>query len=631
MGVRTANPATTETVSPTARVGSLLAAWYAPGFVDTLGDRLLLCDTSGNRPLEMLRFTPALADASRFEAILRERTDQLRPFHHPALATVRRIDRVADHTGGLVVVSDHVPGHRLTQLLEASRTQRLVPDPALAVWVIHELLAALDELHRAGSGVAHGTVSPERIVITTDGRLVITEYVVGAALESLALTSRELWQRFHVPAPAGAGAVHFSPATDLLQTGATALAVLLGRTLYRHEYPDALPQLLNDACRIPGRHEDPLLRLLRDWLSRALWIQRDRQFRSLQEACAALPHVAGSAARPLTTPQRLEDTGGVVETRLPLPAGPPAALAQTGQEEGSQSRSLVLRGSAPPRAAWTRSMPLRVAALAVVALAEAALLAFYVSSPSRVDGKMRSGVAGAPSATRREDVSATVQAPVLVATSAAATAQGRLRVESDPAGILLAIDGRAAGRTPINIALQVGNHEVELHGRSGVVRKSVAIDASTTTILMTSLSDPAPLAPAGWLAVSAPFTVELYVNGKRAAIGRSERISLAPGRHSISLVNEELAFRTIRDVRVRAGETVTLPVVAPTGSLSVNALPWAEVWLNGQRIGETPLAALPVSVGHHEVLFSHPEHGSQRRLVTVQADAETRVGVDLRK
>jgi len=629
MGVSTVNATIADTGSPTTRAGSLLAAWYAPGFADALGDRLLLCDTS-NRPLEMLRFPPALADAAQFETTLRARTQQLHAFDHPAFATVRRIDRIADHTGGLVVVSDHVPGHRLTQLLQASRTQRLVPDPALAVWVIHELLAALDELHRAGSGMAHGTVSPERIVITTDGRLVITEYVVGAALESLALTSRELWQRFLVHAPAGVGAVHFSPATDLLQTGATALAVLLGRTLYRHEYPDALPQLLNDACTIPGRHEDPLLGLLRDWLSRALSIQRDRQFQSLQEACAALPHVSISAARPLTTP-RLEDAAGVIETRLPVPAGPAAAVTQAGQEEGSRSRSLVLMGGAAPRGGWTRSMRLRVAALAVVAIAEAALLAFYVSSPSRADGKMHSGVAGAPPATRREHVSATVQAPVLDPTSAAAAAQGNLRVESDPAGILLAIDGRAAGRTPINIDLQVGNHAVELHGPSGVIRKSVAIAARTTTVLMTSLPDPAPPASTGSLVVSAPFTVELYVDGKRAAIGRSERISLSPGRHSISLVNEELAFRTIRDVRVRAGETIALPVVAPTGSLSVNALPWAEVWLNGQRIGETPLAALPVSVGHHEVLLTHPEHGSRRRLVAVQADAETRVGVDLRK
>jgi serine/threonine-protein kinase len=76
---------------------------------------------------------------------------------------------------------------------------------------------------------------------------------------------------------------------------------------------------------------------------------------------------------------------------------------------------------------------------------------------------------------------------------------------------------------------------------------------------------------------------------------------------------------------------LSIALKPPQGTLSINALPWAEVWVDGKPAGETPIGNLSLPIGNHELVFRHPELGEQRRTVTVGALAPVRVGVDLRK
>jgi serine/threonine-protein kinase len=66
----------------------------------------------------------------------------------------------------------------------------------------------------------------------------------------------------------------------------------------------------------------------------------------------------------------------------------------------------------------------------------------------------------------------------------------------------------------------------------------------------------------------------------------------------------------------------------PSGRLSINAVPWAEVWLDGRAIGQTPVGNVLASIGPHEVVFRHPSLGERRQTVDVVADTTTRVGID---
>lgn len=67
------------------------------------------------------------------------------------------------------------------------------------------------------------------------------------------------------------------------------------------------------------------------------------------------------------------------------------------------------------------------------------------------------------------------------------------------------------------------------------------------------------------------------------------------------------------------------------GFLTVDAVPWAEVWLDGRRIGETPLAELPVPAGKQRVVLKNPSTGASiSRTVVVRRGHESIVKEVLR-
>jgi hypothetical protein len=82
---------------------------------------------------------------------------------------------------------------------------------------------------------------------------------------------------------------------------------------------------------------------------------------------------------------------------------------------------------------------------------------------------------------------------------------------------------------------------------------------------------------------------------------------------------------------VIAGKTTAIRVDAPKASLSVNARPWADVTIDGNATGQTPIANLLVAIGRHEIVFRHPQFGERRQSVLVRAQGPNRVAVDLTK
>jgi hypothetical protein len=135
----------------------------------------------------------------------------------------------------------------------------------------------------------------------------------------------------------------------------------------------------------------------------------------------------------------------------------------------------------------------------------------------------------------------------------------------------------------------------------------------------------------GWLTVTS--TVPLQIMSRGALVGTSDvpRLVLPAGSHDLELVNTVLDYRTTHRVEVSAGETTSFTPTLPNGTLSINALPWAEVWINGRLVGETPIGNHSIVIGTHEVVFRHPDLGEKRQTVTVGALAPARLGIDLRK
>jgi hypothetical protein len=231
--------------------------------------------------------------------------------------------------------------------------------------------------------------------------------------------------------------------------------------------------------------------------------------------------------------------------------------------------------------------------------------------------------------------------PVTVSAGAEATqylelpetpSAGSLLVQSEPAGARVSVDGKDQGAAPVSVAdLAPGEHEVVLQGEGGpAVRQRVVIQAGVTSSILAPVSTATPGPVSGWLSVKSPVAIEIRENGRLIGTTESDRIMMAAGRHDIEFVNETLGYRVTRAIQVPPGKVTPLSLDLPLGVLNVNASPWAEVWVDGRRVGETPIGNLPMSIGPHEVVFRHPQLGEKRQAVSVTLKAPVRLSVEMK-
>jgi hypothetical protein len=766
-------------------------------FEDGLGERRYILGAL-NEPIEVLRLSSVLSAVSSFDFALRERAARLAGFRYESYARVRAIE-LDKRTSTLVVLSDYVPGIRVSAMLADVERRALPFDINVARTLIRQLVTASVAWHHAVGDIIHGALGPERLIVTPAGRLVVAEYVLGAALEQLAYSRARYWRELRIPLPEGAGAPEFDARADVAQIGAVALALVLGRPLTTDEFPDRLRELISGAAlrTVTGALE-PLPVASREWLTRALQLDPRASFKSVMEARASLddafgdenpvaelgalqvflarqagqtisgdvdlspqleamkaflarypsrrqskpapvppadsqpsaPSLGGAPAlggapvstaaptvvRPTTAPSvvgapavpaapALSSAPAVVSTpapRISEPAPPHAseetsaiepslmeqALDQLEEEESPavhQSKHHVdvmapayveaplpphaeERRSAIPVVAWRARLRLIAVAAAIGLLVILAGFGLYRwrSTPQvlsgvltvnttppgvsiAIDGQTRGvtpitlelppgeHVVELRTETERRRIPITLTAGAQMSqflefprTAGSGSASGELLVRTEPPAASVTVDGVPVGRSPLSVPdLTPGTHTVVLQHEAGSLTERVLIENGRTASLVVSLGS-TPKTAAGWIAIDAPADVQVFENQRFLGNNRMDRIMLPVGRHELEIVNEDLGYRERRTVQVGPGQVASLRLEWPKGSMAINAIPWAEAWVDGTRVGETPIGNIQVPIGRHEVVFRHPELGERRTLVTVTTGDPVRVGVDLR-
>jgi hypothetical protein len=383
---------------------------------------------------------------------------------------------------------------------------------------------------------------------------------------------------------------------------------------------------------------------------------------------AAQPGPAAPTAATITTLNPDEGLGAFGSETEPVPA-PASAPATTETEHAKAPAGLRLR-IAPGMV-----LPLAIAA-AIGATGGAAVLRAYqqimlgrtngsvrietstpgvdVSVAGKVVGRTPLSLSLAPGAhqvilagegARRELTLDVVSGATLIrsvempAATTHAAAVGSLHVQTDPAKQTVFVDGTERGVSPITVqGLAPGEHQVAVRADGVTVRRTVTVQANENTVLVLSAIERAPAAapaPAaasgGWISVAAPFELKIREGGKLLGSTDADRLMLPAGEHALEFSNDALGFQTKRTVKIDAAKTAALKIEAPNGVMSINAQPWAEVWVDGQRIGETPIGKIATPIGQHEVVLRHPELGERRQIVTVTMRQPSRLGVDMRK
>lgn len=606
-----------------------LASWYTEGVSDGLGDRLLMFDNSGNASLELLRFRPELVAVSGFEEALRERAAQLRQLTDPAFPQVRAVEKL--DRGGLALVSTFAAGRRLGEIFQQPRAG---VHPTFAARLVRDLTAALAELQRQGDGIAHGGLTPERIVITPDGRLMIVEHVLGAALRRLRLPAERLWLDLGLIAPADRnGTARLDGRTDVIQLGWIVLSTLVGRRLSSGEYPRRAEALVDEFARAADPRSSALVAALRNWLERALQLDGET-FGSAIEAQAALSErslLGGSQAIAFVARRQAAELlaadapqPALMESASPQVDPPAIGAAVAGSDKDLERPS---DAEAPTRAAAAdviaelcervrsaetplidprgnraerriRLAWIAAAVLALAALGEAIALAFLVSTRD--------------SAPKPAAMPVTFESPV--------------------AGDAVIVNGRQVGVTPLTLTLTPEVQSVRMQARSTVPDAGVHADISQQTPdrdaeakAAAASAQAGPRLRRGGVHIVSPIEVQVLEGDRVLGSSVDGPIVTTTGRHEIDFINTALGYRSRHVVDIKPGKIAKMTVSPPDGRVSANAAPWAQVWINGTLAGDTPLANVPLPVGEHQITFRHPQLGEQTERVMVKSGALTRV------
>jgi len=714
-------------------------------FRDALGERRRTIDSTGAEA-EVLCVSAELSRVPTFEEALTRTVGRLTEFHHPSFPTVRGVERVDPAT--LSVTCDAVHGVRLSRLLTSIVERGIALELGAALCVTRQIVSAIDALHHRERDLSHGAVGPERIVISSNARVLVADHMLGSALEQLRYSHQHYWKSLRIALPRSAGITKFDHHVDVTQIGSTALALVLGRMLRDDEYSGKLVDLINSTEMTgSGGELMPLKPELREWLLRCIQVDPLRSFSSAAEAGAMLDTLQSDSERAAgmasldrvlmrhhgVAPPPVVVKPVVSPTPIDTHATPPIAKHV---EPAAPVVSHFERPVVAPMVAHVERPALapivphveRPAAVPIVAHIEPPVLT-PMSVPPFATPLPHSGAAAAIAPPplqavrlpnqqagrwQRIAVAAVVLAALtggglfLVRRRALATAlsaaTGTLTVQSNPSGVPLDVDGKASGFTPATLTVQGGTHTIVLRGAGeprtmtvsvnpgsqvsqyiefaktapkstggllvrtepagalvtvdrvtqgaspatipnlspgdhtvvvssdGVsVEQIVTVEAGVTSSLVVPLGARDRASMSGWVAISAPIDVQIFESGKLLGTNQTDRVMVSTGEHHLDFVNDALGYRSSRTLTVKPGKVDNVSLKVPSGSIALNAVPWAEVWIDGEKAGDTPIGNLTAAIGRHDVVFRHPDLGETRQSVMVTLLAPARLSVDMRK
>jgi hypothetical protein len=306
----------------------------------------------------------------------------------------------------------------------------------------------------------------------------------------------------------------------------------------------------------------------------------------------------------------LSDLGGsvVTVTERPRAEAAPAATV-SGTADATEPRANVhVQAHADDQSAPARSrgawQTYAIAALGLIAAGQAVIIGLqqreaFAPSP-RANAAVAAPAASPAAASVASPVAAAAASPVAAAATATATVAPPRSGPDAPASV-----------PPV------------LSGDPGSLQRPAAL---------APLAGARAAAPSiGWLEVRSPLGIDVWEGRRRLGAAAQGRIELDAGEHRIELVNDRVGYRALEVVRIERGRVATLSAEMPTGLVHLNAAPWAEVTLDGQPLGTTPLANVRAPLGDHEIVFRHPQLGERTVRVLVTAGSPVRASVDLRQ
>lgn len=275
---------------------------------------LALADTglAGSRRAVVKRILPRLSEDLAFSEMLIREAKLSARLNHRNIVQVSELGR---ENGQLYIAMAYVEGYDLNRLLRELSKRRIALPAEFALFIVREILAALDYAHRAVDarglplGVVHRDVSPSNVLISFEGEVSLCDFGIARALgpgagdgkhvasglaESEAGSRKPVAGKSAYMAPEHAGGAEVDLRSDVFAAGILLWELCAGRRAYRGTDEEMLTQAKAGVVPdLPDRglpnHEH-----LKKIVSRALSPDPARRFQSGADMAQALEDYAFS-------------------------------------------------------------------------------------------------------------------------------------------------------------------------------------------------------------------------------------------------------------------------------------------------------------------------------------------------
>jgi serine/threonine-protein kinase len=452
--------------------------------------------------------------------------------------------------------------------------------PPLAAYVVEQVLRGLDYAHRRG--VVHRDLSSANVLVSRDGEVKIVDFGIAAPVDARGVAGGS--RGYMAPEQEAGGSS--DARSDLYAAG-----VLLWELVSGKRFDGA-------TLFIPP---------LQEIVAKATAPDPEGRYPDAAAMLAAVSRFLRSATGATTQ----AELGALVRRRAPdVPRRPDDAPAGdddlTSHELGGPRTAAIPRGKevtfatriapAPPKPAnWSRRILLVAAGVALVAV---------------------SALGGA----RLRDASTPAPLPTVPKTA-------RLSLHVLPADAALTLDGKPAQAGVLEVP--PGKHTVAAHqaGRQDASRTITLAAGGADDVTLTL-----PPAKVRLIVRSDPAGAEVLVGDRSLGPTPLEvAVALEPGTR-VKLRKRDFAPLERPVVITDGSATIDARLSPlPRGELTLGALPWAHVTIDGDKRPDTPLSKIALAAGPHQVRLVCPPTGKELRFtVQIEPGKETRKVADLR-
>jgi serine/threonine protein kinase len=595
---------------------------------------------SGTERLVILKsLLPELAEQDGFVDQFLDEARVAAKLNHPNIV---QMFEAGLWNGMYFIAMEYIRGDNLSRIQKVAKAKQIVLPVHVMVRIVRDALLGLghahvahDEMTGKALEVVHRDVSPQNIMVRIDGVTKLVDFGIAKAANKLDRTKTGVLKgKLQFMSPEQVMGEEVDARTDQFAMGVVLWELLTGQRLFQGDNEIQILRAVSQQPILPPSSVSPGLPAeLEAVVMRMLERDKYKRYRTCNEAAEELTAWLGQGSRRVSeadvsvfVKQIVGDSVDEATRNLTASENFLLSLHHTpsrssgGAGVQSETSPTVVRQREATKARKMAGVGVGVGVVAALALA--GVMAAVIIAP---DEDALDQPPPAPPPTPQV-------LPLTISPVTGAVADGFLTVVlNEPPQASVIVDGAAwPERTPVTLRLPVGPHTVEVvdgEGRRG--RVPILLAKPVVTII----SDPpgATITAGGQSFGVAPAKLD----GKLES-GLTHRLFLnLRGYAASELLLDDLKDGETREVNVKLeklkpGKSLPTdpkpppvqPPVAGVARLTVNIVPAAKVFLDGDLVGTTPLVLPKIPAGKHQLVLESTMTGQKKTVSVTLKDGE---------